>query len=100
MFRPDRLVLLRNEINLPQEAVAERLRMSRGGYSLYEAEHRVPSLDSLEKIADLFHVSTDYLLGRDETTEMVDISVLSLTEQKSIRHKLLNASFMDEENKK
>lgn len=96
MFRADRLILLRNEINLSQEVVAKRLRMSRGGYSLYEAGLRVPSLSSLERIADLFHVSTDYLLGRDEKTEMVDISVLSLTEQKSIRHKLLNASFMNE----
>lgn len=101
MFRYDRLVDLRKEKKLTQKVMAERMGMSRGGYSLYESGHRQPTIDALERIADIFHVSTDYLLGRDEYGINYDVSPLPDFEQKKIRLKIdkySTSNFEDEHN--
>ena len=51
-------------MNLPQEQLARLLGVDRSTISSYESNMRQPSLDTLSRIADVFGVSTDYLLGR------------------------------------
>lgn len=51
-------------MNLPQEQLARLLGVDRSTISSYESSMRQPSLDTLSRIADVFGVSTDYLLGR------------------------------------
>ena len=48
---------------------ADKLGISQPTLSAREGERKSPGLDSLENIADLYGVTTDYLLGRSEQGE-------------------------------
>jgi len=61
-----RLLYLRNTLELTQEELAKILCMSRSTYAQYEVDRRKPDYDTLQRIADYFKVSTDFLLGRTE----------------------------------
>jgi len=58
-----RIKQLRIEKGLTQPQLAERLAVTKSVISAYENEIRMPSYDILMKLATLFGVSTDYLLG-------------------------------------
>jgi len=60
----DILKKLRNEYNLTQEELANKLSISKGTIGMYEINKRFPDKDPLNAIADFFKVSTDFLLGR------------------------------------
>ncbi|MDR3208063.1 MAG: helix-turn-helix domain-containing protein [Oscillospiraceae bacterium] len=60
-----RLLALRREKQMTQDDVAKRLNISRQAYALYETNQRHMNYDSLRMLAELFAVSIDYLLGRD-----------------------------------
>ena len=60
---PERLKILRSEAKLTQKEIAEKLNISQKGYSYWERGEREPNNDSLQKLANLFKVTTDYLLG-------------------------------------
>lgn len=49
-----------------QQNMADKLGISLNAYQKYEQAERSPSLDCLVKIADIFDISIDYLLCRDE----------------------------------
>lgn len=57
---------LRTKKGWTQEEIAERLGVSRPSIAGYESKDRVPRKEMLNKIADLFGVSIDYLLGRTD----------------------------------
>ena len=63
----DRLKHLRTSRGLNQSEMAEILGISLSSYQKYEREKGcvTPSLDVLTRIADYYHVSVDYLLGRE-----------------------------------
>lgn len=46
----------------------ELLGVSQPTLSSWEGERKSPSLEKLEQMADIYGVSTDYLLGRTKTT--------------------------------
>ena len=73
-----RLKNLRQQHHLTQTQVANRLNLSKTCISGYENNVKTPSQDVLIKLAGLYRVSTDYLLGLDDE-EM--ISVEGLTRQ-------------------
>ena len=73
-----RLKNLRQQHHLTQTQVANRLNLSKTSISGYENNVKTPSQDVLIKLAGLYWVSTDYLLGLDDE-EM--ISVEGLTRQ-------------------
>ena len=73
-----RLKNLRQQHHLTQTQVANRLNLSKTSISGYENSVKTPSQDVLIKLAGLYRVSTDYLLGLDDE-EM--ISVEGLTRQ-------------------
>ncbi len=52
---------LRIKDNMTQEMLAEKLNISRSSIGMYENGEREPSLELLEKIADLFNVDMNYL---------------------------------------
>ena len=62
----DRLKECRKNSNKIQRDVAIELGMSESGYQKYEICKREPTLEMLNKLADYFQVSTDYLLGRSD----------------------------------
>lgn len=63
-----RLKQLREVYGYTQEALAEKLGTTRSRIANYEQGIREPDFEMQEAIADLFHVTIDYLFGR-ETTE-------------------------------
>lgn len=62
----NRLKELRKKSNLTQEQLAAKFYLNKSSISRYENGTQVPEHDLLEKIADYFNVSIDYLLGRSE----------------------------------
>lgn len=59
----ERLKLLRKENNMTQSALAKELAYGSTAISNYESGHNQPSIADLKKIAAIFSVSMDYLLG-------------------------------------
>lgn len=57
------LKLLRSEKNMSQQELADALGISKSSINMYERGDRQPNLDMLEKIAEYFNVTVDYLLG-------------------------------------
>lgn len=61
-----RLANMRKKNKMTQQELADKLGFSRGQLANYEQGQREPDYDTLQKIADFFEVSTDYLLGRTD----------------------------------
>ena len=59
----------RKKAGLSQEALAEVLGVSRQAVSKWETGEAVPELSKLVTLARVFQVSTDWLLGEDESEE-------------------------------
>ncbi len=64
---------LRVNANLGQEEVAKILNLNRSTVSKWECGTTIPDQALLPKLADLYKVSTDCLLGREEKKESVPI---------------------------
>lgn len=60
-----RLIELREKYNYSQTDVAKLLGVTSSLISAYEKLERNPSLEKLVGLADIYHTSTDYLLGRE-----------------------------------
>lgn len=60
----ERLTALRKEWNLTQESLAEVLHITRSTLAQYEIDRRIPEYLTLERLANFFDVSIDYLVGR------------------------------------
>ncbi|ALA50964.1 transcriptional regulator [Shouchella clausii] len=63
---PERLKTLRKERQLTQEQLGELINVTKVSISGYENGNRTPDTDTLRRLADVFGVSTDYLLGRSK----------------------------------
>lgn len=59
-----RITQLRNEKSLTQEELANLIGVSRASLGMYEIDKREPDKTVLNKLADFFEVSVDYLFGR------------------------------------
>jgi len=57
---------LREDKGLTRKEVAKHLDIHESTYGKYELGHLKPSLEMIEKVADFFDVSIDYLIGRTE----------------------------------
>lgn len=55
---------LREKNKLTQKEVAEKVNISQRAYAFYETGDREPSIDTLIKIANLYNVPIDILVGR------------------------------------
>lgn len=62
----DRLKELRIEKQITQRELASLLQLSPSTIAMYETGQRMPDPETLQRIADFFSVSTDYLLGRTD----------------------------------
>lgn len=70
-----KLKKLRLESGYTQQQLATKLGITKSVVSYYELQERYPSPEVLIRLAHIFNVSTDYLLGL-ETTEMISLSGL------------------------
>lgn len=60
----DRLRVLREEANLTQEELSQKIGIKRARYAKYETGENPLSGDIINKLADFYGVTTDYLYGR------------------------------------
>ncbi len=74
----DRIKLLRERAGLTQSELAKSLGLSRSGVNAWEMGLSIPSTQYVVELAKSFHVSTDYLLGMEETS---NISAKGLTQK-------------------
>jgi len=63
---PKRLKALRLQRKLTHQDMADLLGITRQGYSKYENGQSQPDIDTINKLAEFFNVTTDYLLGRTD----------------------------------
>ena len=62
----DRLKEIRLNKKLTQKEIANHFNTSTQSYAQWEKGLRKPSAENLQKLADFFNVSTDYLLGKTD----------------------------------
>jgi transcriptional regulator with XRE-family HTH domain len=60
---PANLKYLREEHNLSQQEIANKVGIKQRMYSNYETGHSTPNLEVLTKLASFFRVSLDMLVG-------------------------------------
>lgn len=73
----NKIKLLREELNISQEELANKLGLSKGIISLYENGKRKPSFDILNKLSKIFNCSIDYIIGNWNEAEPTLINVYS-----------------------
>ncbi|MBF2513941.1 helix-turn-helix transcriptional regulator [Listeria marthii] len=66
----DRIKKLAEEQKIPVSELERKLGM--GQNSLYKWKNQKPTIEKLQKVADFFHVSVDYLLGRTNIKNQLD----------------------------
>lgn len=71
---------LRLSRGMNQVAFAKELGVTKQCVSNWENDNVQPSIEMLTKIADMFCLSTDYLLGR-EASAVIDVSKLTDTQR-------------------
>lgn len=70
---PTRLKSLRLQHKLTQEQLGKKINVTKVSISGYENGTRTPDVETLQKIAEVFDVSVDYLLGRTDDPIPEDI---------------------------
>lgn len=83
MTNGERLKYLREKNGLTQKDIATRLGVESAAISKYELDMREPNIEALKKLATIFNVSIDYLLGRtpdvfidEHDKNIMDISII------------------------
>ncbi len=79
----ENIKILRMSANMTQGDLADKLRVTVSSISAYENGVRMPSYDTLIKIARLYNVTTDNLLGFS-TEYVADVSGLNAEQRKVI----------------
>lgn len=62
----ERITQLRKQLHLSQDELAKKVDVSRTIIGNYERNTNAPSIEILLKIAKVFNVSVDYLIGESE----------------------------------
>lgn len=76
---PEKLRELRERHGYSQKLAAHKLKVSPSIMSGYENGTRTPSTDMIVALAYLYHCSTDYLLGKEETGAAITIDAEGLS---------------------
>lgn len=63
---PIRLKYLRTKYDYKQDYIAKQLGISQGTYANWEAGKRLPNIDNIACLADIYETSVDLLLGRTD----------------------------------
>lgn len=78
-----RIMELRKTKGMSQAELARRVHLTRSSINSWEQELTYPSVDSLCSLADIFHVSVDYLVGYSKKMS-IDIEKYTENEQQLI----------------
>ena len=72
-----RLKTMRTQAGISQAQFAKDMGVAQNTVSNWENENRTLDAETLSRVADYFHVSVDYLLGKPERREGGDLGVVS-----------------------
>lgn len=81
-----RLKTLREEKKISQQKLAIDLNVSQASISKYEKGLAEPDIPMLCTMAEYFHVSVDYLIGRAEQREILPVRPLEERELSLVRY--------------
>lgn len=65
-----RLKALREKKGISQKFVATKIGVNNSTLSGYESGYREPDGETLSRLADFYEVTTDYLLGRSNNSQL------------------------------
>lgn len=89
MIIADKIIKLRKQLGWSQEELAEQMDVSRQSVSKWESAQSIPDLNKIVGLAELFGVSTDFLLkDSSETEEYIDSPIKSELKQVSLEQSL------------
>lgn len=91
----NRIADLRKQMKMSQNKLGEVLGVAQNTICNWEMGNRQPDNDSLIKMADLFGVSTDFILGRDTDDISEEMVILNRAAKKMTpeqRKKLLDVA--------
>ena len=66
MYKYHRIRDLREDNELTQTECAKQFYVSKNSYIRYETGERIPPIDFMERVADKYNVTLDYLCGRTD----------------------------------
>lgn len=72
MILADKIIKLRKQFGWSQEELAEKMNISRQSVSKWESTNSIPDINKIIRMAEIFGVSTDYLL-KDEMETIVSV---------------------------
>ncbi|MBR1529453.1 MAG: helix-turn-helix transcriptional regulator [Oscillospiraceae bacterium] len=61
---------LRHQKGLTQQELADYLHVSKGTVGMWETGRREPDIEILSRLADFYQVSVDYLIGREQISDI------------------------------
>lgn len=107
---PERLKALRLEANLTQKDMAEKFDISQQAYAKWELESANPTKNVITKLASIFNVTVDYLVGNTnhrtvEEDELSEVEMLfratslDMTDEEKVIFKQELLDFMRERRK-
>jgi len=91
MILAEKIIQLRKQLGWSQEELAEKMGISRQSVSKWESTNSIPDLNKIIKLAEIFDVSTDFLL-KDEyeisgsTNENKTPSTTQVTMEQSLKY--------------
>ena len=91
MILAEKIVRLRKQLGWSQEELAEKMNVSRQSVSKWESTNSIPDLNKIIKLAEIFEVSTDYLLKDNaETSEPVssgqEIKTIQVSLEQAVKY--------------
>lgn len=86
-----RIKELRLQFGITQKELAKKLNIAQNTLSTWETGKFEPDISALNKLGEIFNVSTDYLLGRDVVSTPADDSISPLHQSPKPWQRLINA---------
>ncbi len=76
----NRIKILREELNMTQQELADKLDGAKSTVAMYEKGDRKPSMEVLLKLSEIFDCSIDYILGKSDirNPEKADLDKLQI----------------------
>lgn len=69
MYKYHKIRDLREDHQMTQKELAEKTYISKKTYERYENGDRIPPIDFMERLADIYNVTIDYLCDREKKTD-------------------------------
>ena len=85
----DKIKALRKSLGYSQEELAKMINVHQTAVSQWEQGRTTPDLETVKKLAELFNVSIDYLLGRNSVNEAGEFNFSNIMPIKKHRVPLL-----------